>query len=61
MWCGVAWCNVVWCRVMWCGVVWWGRVMVEVGYGRGRVGSELCQLGSTWFVHACYLCTVLSQ
>ena len=29
--------------------------MVEVGYGRGRVGSELLsQLGSRWFVHACY-------
>ena len=28
--------------------------MVEVGYGRGRVGSELVQLGSRWFVHACY-------
>ena len=37
-----------WCRV---GE---GRVMVEVGYGRGRVGSELSQLGSRWFVHACY-------
>ena len=24
--------------------------MVEVGYGRDRVGSELSQLGSTWFV-----------
>ena len=23
--------------------------MVEVGYGRGRVGSELSQLGSRWF------------
>ena len=32
--------------------------MVEVGYGRGRVGSELSQLGSRWFVHACYKCTV---
>ena len=32
--------------------------MVEVGYGRGRVGSELFQLGSIWFVHAYYLCTV---
>ena len=31
-----------------------GRVMVEVEYGRGRVGSELSQLGSRWFVHACY-------
>ena len=30
------------------------RVMVEVGYGRGRVGSEMSQLGSIWFVHACY-------
>ena len=29
--------------------------MVEVGYGRGRVGSKLSQLGSRWFVHACYL------
>ena len=30
--------------------------MVKVGYGRGRVGSELLasQLGSRWFVHACY-------
>ena len=28
-------------------------VMVEVGYGRGRVGSELSQLGSRWF-DACY-------
>ena len=27
--------------------------MVEVGYGRGRVESELSQLGSRWFVHAC--------
>ena len=26
--------------------------MVEVGYGRSRVGSELSQLGSRWFVHA---------
>ena len=32
--------------------------MVEVEYGRGRVGSELSQLGSRWFVHACYKCTV---
>ena len=32
--------------------------MVEVGYGRGRVGSELSQLDSRWFVHACYYCTV---
>ena len=32
----------------------YGWVMVEVGYGRGRVGSELSQLGSRWFVHACY-------
>ena len=24
--------------------------MVEVGYGRGRVGSELSQLGLRWFV-----------
>ena len=32
--------------------------MVEVGYGRGIEGSELSQLGSRWFVHACYLCTV---
>ena len=24
--------------------------MVEVGYGRGRVTSELSQLGSRWFV-----------
>ena len=23
--------------------------MVEVEYGRGRVGSELSQLGSRWF------------
>ena len=29
-------------------------VMVEVGYGRGRVGSELSQLGLRSFVHACY-------
>ena len=28
--------------------------MVEVWYGRGRLGSELAQLGSRWFVHACY-------
>ena len=26
--------------------------MVEVGYGRGKVGSELSQLDSRWFVHA---------
>ena len=32
--------------------------MVEVEYGRGRVGSELSQLGSRLFVHACYKCTV---
>ena len=32
--------------------------MVEVEYGRGRVGSELSQLGSRWFVHTCYKCTV---
>ena len=32
--------------------------MVEVEYGRGRVGSELSQLGSRWCVHACYKCTV---
>ena len=32
--------------------------MVEVEYGRGRVGPELSQLGSRWFVHACYKCTV---
>ena len=40
---------------MWVGVG-YGRVMVEVevGYSRGRVGSELSQLGSRWFVHACY-------
>ena len=31
-----------------------GRVMVEVGYGWGRVGSALSQLDSRWFVHACY-------
>ena len=31
-----------------------GRVMVEVGYGRGRVGSELSQWGSKCFFHACY-------
>ena len=24
--------------------------MVEVGYGRGRVGSELSQLGSRWLL-----------
>ena len=36
----------------------YGRVMVEVGYGRGRVGNELSKLGSRWFVHACYKCTV---
>ena len=29
-------------------------VMIEVGYGKGRVGSKLSQLGSRWFVHACY-------
>ena len=29
-------------------------VMVEVGYGRGRVGSELSELGWRWFVHAYY-------
>ena len=32
--------------------------MVEVGYGRARVGSELSQLVSRWFVLACYKCTV---
>ena len=32
--------------------------MVEVGYGSGRVGSELYQVGSRWFVHACNKCTV---
>ena len=32
--------------------------MVEVGYGSGRVGSELSQLGSRWFVYARYKCTV---
>ena len=67
VWCNVVqfvWCGVMWCGVVWCGVVGWeggvgwgrgrGRVMVEVGYGRGRVGSELSQLGSRWFVQACY-------
>ena len=44
-----------WCRVGYGSVgVGWGRVMVEVGYGTGRVGSELSQFGSRWFVHACY-------
>ena len=28
--------------------------MVEVGYGMGRVRSDLSQLGSRWFVHASY-------
>ena len=28
--------------------------MVEIGYSRGRVGSELSQLGSRWF-DACFL------
>ena len=32
--------------------------MVEVVNGRVRVGSELYQLASRWFVHACYKCTV---
>ena len=32
--------------------------MVEVWYGRCRVGSELSQLGLRLFVHACYKCTV---
>ena len=61
VWYGMVWCGVAWCGVMWCGVVGWGgvgwckgRVMVEVGYGRGREGSELSQLGSRWFVHTCY-------
>ena len=67
VWCGVAWCGVVWCLVgvgydrgrVWVGWGGWGgvgycRVMVEVKYCRGRVGSELSQLGSRWFVHACY-------
>ena len=31
--------------------------MVEIGYGRGIVGSELSKLGSRWF-DACYKCTV---
>ena len=35
--------------------------MVEVGYGRGRVGSELSQLGSRWFVQACFSARCLSQ
>ena len=50
---GVGWG--VWCGGQ--GGAGWGRigwVMVEVGYGRGRVGSELSQLGSRWFVRACY-------
>ena len=65
--CGVVWWGgwVGWGRVgglRWNGEVygrgmdriWQGSVMVEVGYGRGRVGSELSQLGSRLFVHACY-------
>ena len=32
--------------------------MVEVGYCRGRVRSELSQLVSRWFVYACYECMV---
>ena len=35
--------------------------MVEVGYGRGRVGSELSQLSSRWFVHDVISARCLSQ
>ena len=35
--------------------------MVEVGYGRGRVGSELFQLGSRWFVQLVISARCLSQ
>ena len=36
------------------GAVGWGRE------GKGRVGSELSNLDSRWFVYTCYECTVFS-
>ena len=37
--------------------------MVEVGYGRGRVGFKLSQLDLRWFVHTCtvFVSIVLSE
>ena len=35
--------------------------MVAVGYGRGRVGSELSQLGSRWFFTLVISARCLSQ
>ena len=46
---GVGWGGVVWGEVGWGGVVWWDGWGGVVG-----VGSELSQLSSRWFVHACY-------